>query len=404
MTTLELQAIIDDQMVNMDSRESMPRDVLNQIKYLPEFATIIKGIRRCGKSTLAQQWRRQMNGETLALNFDDLRMMPFTLDDFRLLDQVLLKRKPSTIVFDEIQSIRGWELYVRQKLDQGQRILLTGSNASLLSRELGTRLSGRHLDQELHVFSFPEFIRFRGLEPNQTSLREYLRQGGFPGYLKTGDADILKSLVEDILYKDVALRHNLRNVQPLKDLCLFLLGSAAKRISPTRLKEAMRVKSATTILEYVGFLEEAYLVERMEVYSPSTKARLLAPKKIYIADTALSYTLHASMTPDLGHLLENIVYWHLRRMSPELYYFDDGSCECDFLAKRPNGSFSPIQVTWALDESNETREFNGLVHAMKNLGANEGTIVTADRADETIREGFRIRIVPAYDFLRETMP
>lgn len=400
MTANEIKAISDDQMSAADAEESLPRDLMPRMKFHKDFATVIKGIRRCGKSTLAQQWRRSCGKKAFSLNFDDLRMMAFGTGDFKVLDSAISQCSPKVLIFDEIHDIDGWELYVRQKLDQRFTVLVTGSNATLLSKELGTKLSGRHLDLELAPFSYAEYLRFTNQGAGLASLERYVRQGGFPGFLKTGDYGVLKSLVDDIIYRDIAVRHSIRDAGPLRSLCRFLLGNAAKRTSPSRLKEAMHVKSATTMLEYFNYFEDAYLINRLEAYSPSTKSRLLLPKKTYIADTALAYALNASQSPDLGNMLENVVYHHIRRLSDEIYYRDDGSSECDFVARGAKG-WSAVQVTWKLDDENRDREFAGLARAMAEFGLGEGLVVTADQSDFAVHEGYTINVVPAWKYLAE---
>ena len=398
MTANEIRAISADQVHSANARETLPRDLLPKLKFHRDFATVIKGIRRCGKSTLAQQWQKTSGTKVFSLNFDDLRMMAFGTDDFRVLDRVINEESPQTLIFDEIHDVEGWELYVRQKIDQGHNVLVTGSNATLLSRELGTKLSGRHVDLELSPFAYGEYLRFTGAEAGLASLEGYIRKGGFPGFLRTGDVEVLKNLVEDVIYRDIAVRHNIRDTMPLRSLCMFLLGNAAKRTSPSRLKEAMRVKSATTMLEYFDFFEDAYLIGRLEAYSPSTKARLLLPKKTYIADTALSYALNVSQTPDYGNMLENVVYHHLRRNSDEMYYHADGISECDFAVKK-DGGWSAVQVTWSLGDDNREREFDGLVRAMAIFGLKKGMVVTADQRDFAMHGGCSIDIVPAWQYL-----
>lgn len=399
MTRNELELIVDDQLAAADRRVTLPRDALPHVRFNQDFATIVKGIRRCGKSTLAHQCRGTDRGNSLSLNFDDLRMMTFSTDDFRVLDTLIASRNPELLIFDEIHGVEGWELYVRQKLDQGYKVLVTGSNAVLLSRELGTKLTGRHLDVEVQPFSYAEFLRFTNSRCGISSLEDYIVRGGFPGYLKTNDADVLRELVADIVYKDIAVRHNIKNTRPLLNLCSFLLGNASNRISPSRLREAMRVKSATTMLEYFNYFEDAYLISRLENYSPSTKARLLAPKKVYIADTALPAALNASQTPDRGAMLENIVFQSLQRQSSEIYYYDSGASECDFVAKDANGNWSAYQVCWELTPENQIREFRGLVAALDEFGLKEGTVITSCGKDLAVQDGHVLNVVPATEFL-----
>jgi len=399
MTVAELTAIVEDQLKAANARRTMRRDALSAIRFVSDFATIVMGVRRCGKSTLAAQCRKSFDGAVLALNFDDLRMMNFAAEDFRALDKVIEARKARLLVFDEIHNVTGWELYVRQKLDQGYKVLVTGSNATMLSRELGTKLSGRHLDVELFPFSYSEYLRFVKRRPGVTSFKAYVRSGGFPGYLATNEKEVLRELVGDILYKDVAVRNGIRDVRPLQELCSFLLCNVGNRVSPSRLKDALHVKSSTTVMEYFNHLENAYFVQRLEAYSESVKARLLAPKKIYVADTALSVVMKTSQSEDDGHYLENIVYWHIRRSATEVYYFDEGHGECDFVFKDNDNRFHAVQVCWHLDDENRDREMKGLLAALRRFGLKSGTIVTLDQSDFAVEDGCDIHIVSAADYL-----
>lgn len=160
------------------------REKLQEIKIYEGFANIITGIRRCGKSTMLHQILSLVSGKSLFLNFEDPRLSAFETDDFRRLDSELKNRKIKNLFFDEIQMLENWELYVRQKLDENFRVIVTGSNAALLSKELGTKLTGRHLSTELFPFSYHEFLRFKKLKNNLNSITTYLKDGGFPEYLK----------------------------------------------------------------------------------------------------------------------------------------------------------------------------------------------------------------------------
>ena len=180
MLESELRTIIENQNEEAARRKTLPRDALASIRPVADFALIVTGVRRCGKSTLLRQWAERERSATLTLLFDDLRMASFSAADFAVLDRIVEADQPRNLVFDEIQLVGGWERYVKQKLDQGHRVLVTGSNAAMLSAELGTHLTGRHLDLELHPFSYPEFLRFSGAAPSPDSVLAYLRRGGFP--------------------------------------------------------------------------------------------------------------------------------------------------------------------------------------------------------------------------------
>jgi predicted AAA+ superfamily ATPase len=177
-----IEYVVQQQRHRLLSRSSeMKRELAPDIQSLTSHALIISGIRRCGKSTLLMQMMEGMNPESLLyLNFESPQLYDFTLSDFSRLDNVIAKKGVSTLFFDEMQLVNAWELYVRQKLDEGFRVIITGSNASLLSKELGTKLTGRHITQELFPFSYNEFLTYKELTPSDSSLEMYMRVGGFP--------------------------------------------------------------------------------------------------------------------------------------------------------------------------------------------------------------------------------
>ena len=282
----------------------------------------------------------------------------------------------------------------------GRRILVTGSNARMLSREFGTKLTGRHLNMELYPFSYPEFLRFTNKKASPGTLEEYLNTGGFPAYVRTGRREVLTELFNDIIYRDIVVRYHLRDHVPIRSLATYLLGHVGSRVSPSRLKDVMRVSSAGTMLEYFSYLEETYLVRRMPRYADSPKARLSFPKKVYACDTGLVAALSPTDDADLGHRLENLVYLKLLGEGFPLFYFmhDGDNAECDFIQERRDGTFTAVQVAWALTDENEAREFTGAMRAMERFGLEEAILVTRSQADIVNLDGKRIRIVPAHEF------
>lgn len=399
MLESELNAIVAAQHDEMSRKATMPRDALGTLHPVEGFALVATGIRRCGKSTLLHQWAEREPTPTLSLLFDDIRLASFSTSDFAVLDRVIAARNPANLVFDEIQLVRGWERYVKQKLDQGFRVLVTGSNATMLSVELGTHLTGRHLDRELAPFSYSEFLRYTHSVPSPESVLDYLRRGGFPAFLATGEADVLRQLVLDVVHRDVAVRHAIRDAKPLETLAAFLLANVGSAVAPSRLTAALGVRAPSTVLEWFDWLEKTYLVQRLEVFSDSAKARSLAPKKIYAPDTALSAAASLSRSPNTGHLLENAVYCRLRAKTGRLHYWAGRDAECDFVWAGPDGAFSAIQVCADLTPDNRDREFKGLLGAMQQLGLREGCIVTLRQNDWANLDGQTVRILPAHEWL-----
>jgi predicted AAA+ superfamily ATPase len=365
---------------------------------------IISGIRRCGKSTLLRQHLQRMAQDFFYLNFEDTRLYDFQMKDFALLDAIVSKSGIKTLFFDEIQVVSGWELYVRQKLDSRYKVVITGSNASLLSRELGTKLTGRQITKELFPFSYSEFVAFRNEKPSCDNFMSYMHSGGFPEYLKTGNDDILRSLIDDVLYRDIVVRYNIRDVSSLKRLLAYLFFNTAKLTTPSKLKDITGVKSPSTVLDYFSYFETSYMIQLLPKFSFSAKSQMLAPKKVYVCDTGLIRAGAILLSENYGYLLENIIFSHLRRQSKELFYYNENNRECDFVELEQGRIKQLIQVCWDLNADNEKREINGLIDAMQYFKQSKGTIITANQRDTIHHEDCIIEVVPAWEFLiKETL-
>ena len=232
----EIALVIDSQRETFLKQDTgFIRDVLVDIPIADSFATIITGIRRCGKSTLLLQLLRRDYHEAIYLNFDDIRLSGFEISDFIRLHREIEKRKIKVLFFDEIQIVKGWEQYINQLLREGYKVFITGSNASMLSIELGTHLTGRHLSMELFPFSYWEFIKFKTLENNENAVLDYLNLGGIPEYIKTCIPIVLNALVDDILMRDIAVRHAIRDITSLRQLTAFLITNIGNLISANKL-------------------------------------------------------------------------------------------------------------------------------------------------------------------------
>jgi len=421
MKLSELRDIAASQKRQVEALDTgLERESLSALPDIDTHALIVSGIRRCGKSTLLHQFTRKLGKPYFYFNFDDLRLYGFTTSDFGLLDSVIAESGARLLFFDEIQAAEKWELYIRQKLDERYQVIATGSNASLLSGELGTKLTGRHITKELFPFSYSEFLAFRQEPRSLSSLDEYLLQGGFPEYLKTGNADILVQLQTDILYRDIAVRHGIRDVASLKRLFMLLLSNAANLVSPSNLTRTIGVKSPSTILDYFSYFEAAYLMKLVPKFSWSAKAQALAPKKLYIVDPGLIHTGSLSFTKNSGALLENFVFQELRRLTDDIYYFSEKDGECDFIVHPHGGAGTAsdagaasdagtasdagagaplcIQVCWGLTQDTQERELRGLISALSYFDLSEGIIITADTKDEILQDGKKIHVIPAWGY------
>lgn len=389
-----LKEIIRQQEANLHAKEEgMIRDSLCTLPDIDNYALIVSGVRRCGKSTLLHQLLKKKHTEALYINFDDPRLYDFEIADFQKLDQLIAEAGNKVLMFDEIQIIKGWERYVRQKLDENFKVFVTGSNASLLSKELGTSLTGRHITTELFPFSFKEFCRFKDIKPDEHATKEYMQLGGFPEYLKNPIEEILANLLDDILIRDIAVRYGIKDIRGLKRLTVFLLSNIGNLTSANKLREPAGINSTTTILEYLSHLEQSYLVNLIPMFNYSLKKQTINPKKIYAIDMGLVTSNVNRIKGDEGHKLENMVYNTLRLRYKDIYYHR-GDNECDFITLEKGSITQAIQVCMELNADNQSREFDGLIDALKAYKLTEGYIITLNQEDVFQIENFKIKLVP----------
>lgn len=394
----EIQAVAIEQKEILYSFElGTFRELLELLPVTNTHALVVSGIRRCGKSVLLHQFISNEIDDVFYFNFADIRLYEFSASDFTLLDELIKESKKKILFFDEIQIIDGWELYVRQKLDQSVRVIITGSNARMLSVELGTNLTGRHITKELFSFSYNEFCSFFNYRHNKESYLAFIQKGGFPEYLKTGNSELLSFLLEDILHRDIATRYSIRDISGLKKLCVYVMSNTAKPVSPSKLTSVVGVKSSSTVLEYLSYFESSYLVNLIPRFSWSVKGQMLSEKKVYVVDNGLVNVASVSASKDLGRKFENAVYWNIRRKTKKIWYYSDGNSECDFIFQK-NEDYSAMQVCFDLNGDNQEREINGLIAALQFFNLREGTILTIDQTDKILKDGYTIQVVPAYKF------
>lgn len=396
-TLAEVLQLQQNRLVSTDLGQM--RNLLAELNHVPGFALIVSGIRRCGKSTLLNQFiSSKVEAPYVYLNFDSARLYTFELSDFSILDEIIAESEAKWLFFDEIQIVQGWEMYVRQKLDEGYHVMITGSNASLLSRELGSKLTGRHITKELFPFSFDEFCSYRTITSDADALMTYLKLGGFPGFLAHENIDIHSALLDDIVYRDIAVRYSIRDVQSLKRLLVFLASNCAKLVSASKLKQYLSIKSTTTVLEYLNHFEASYLIQLVPKFAYSQKVQLVNPRKVYFIDNGLQQTITASFNEDLGRRLENAVFWELRQRGKTVYYFTESGKECDFVVCQGERVEQVIQVCALLNAENEKREIDGLLEAMRFFGLTEGSMITLNQADRMAVGNHSINVEPAFTF------
>ena len=411
-----LKEIILDQ--NEFKKDIVQRNFLERVeeKRQSDFIVIISGVRRCGKSTLLNEFRKNQKYNKYYLNFDDERLNDFNVKDFDKLYKVFteLYGDEKTFYFDEIQNIFGFEKFLR-RLYEKNKIYITGSNSNLLSKELGTHLTGRYVQIELFPFSFSEFLKFKKFEVEKNDFykrvkiskiknlfREYLKCGGFYQFLNTKDKDFFKYLYDSILYKDVIVRYKLQNEKNIKDVLYYLISNVGKEFSYNSLKNITNILNSTTIKEYINYLEEVYLIFTINKFEYSLKKQLVNPKKVYSIDNGLSNSISFKFSEDFGRQLENIVFLHFKRKSIYEIFYHKKKYECDFLLKEKDKIVKAVQVTKDLNYENEKREVMGLVEAVKEYGLKEGLILTyEDRDREFIKDKIKIKVRQVWKYLLE---
>jgi hypothetical protein len=346
------------------------------------------------------------------INFDDDRLLEFSLGDFSTLMLVYEKISPGTkvIFIDEIQNIAGWERFIRRIHDDGYKVFLTGSNAKLLSAELGTHLTGRYIKITLYPFSFREVLRFRSVSVDRITEKKkarilaefdrYLTFGGFPEYLKYADPEYLKRTYDDILFRDIIGRFGIREVKAFRQLAHYLFTNMANMASYNALKKALGFKSVVSVRDYVGFLEEAFLVFEIFKYDYSLKKQYVNDKKIYVIDNGMRNAVAFQFSEDRGRLLENCVFIELLRRNAPVYFFKNTG-ECDFVTEDHGKVTAALQVCYELSQKNRDRELDGLTSAMLTLGIKNGIILTYHQEETIVHNGFSLHVLPVWQWLLE---
>jgi len=392
-----------------------PREIPFDRNILDKFIVAIIGPRRAGKTYFMYQIINELlvsgvgREEILYINLEDDRLFPLgpegmdgILDSFI---ELYGEHENAYLFLDEIQNLTAWQSWLKRThaLRPDIKIVISGSSARLLSREITTGLRGRVFSVEVLPVSFREYVVYKGADPDKIAarphgenarkarrlFREYLKKGGYPAIafsdLSEGAArEILQNYYETMILRDVMERHGVRETAMLRNLSKILMASVGSEFSYTRLYNNLRAVgfslSKSTVIEYVSHLEEAYLFFVLNRWRSSEKKRQVSPMKPYVLDTALLDALLYSGSEDRGKRLENIVFMELMRRKKKVFYHRNGR-ECDFLIYEGSGITSAIQVTERLEE-NDTREIEGLKEAMKAYSLRKGLILTENEFDE----------------------
>lgn len=380
-------------------------------------AKVVVGPRRAGKSV--QCFLALRDKRFAYLNFDDENFL--RLDDYDEIPAALSEvyGEVDFQFFDEIQNLPNWELFINKLQRRGYNLILTGSNAKLLSRELGSALTGRHQPFEVLPLGLSEFLRSRDLAADAETMAlperrgfvlraagEFLVSGGFPEVAIDGIPvmDYLGTLLDAILYKDIVVRHDIRAPRLLTDLCTYLLTNFAREYTFNSLRNALGAGSVSTVENYVSHLEEAFLFFSLQRYSFKIKETVRAPRKIYPVDNGLVAARARQVSEDRGRLLENAVFLELMRRGrvanqDMFYYKTAGDLEVDFVLLDGHNVDTLIQVCHSIDNAgNRTREARALVQAAQELGNPKRIVVTWNEEGTIESHDVAIQSVPFWKF------
>lgn len=410
-----MKLVILDQLEAINNKEDLViRDTYsNLVQYKGSSALVLKGLRRTGKSTLLKQLIiSKFSDSFYYFNFDDDRVFGFTVDDFQNLIETFIELfgRRKNVFFDEIQNVRGWELFINRMLREGYRVFITGSNSNLLSQEFGTHLTGRHIDLELYPFSFQEYLRAKDLQKivegdYNTSARatlsaefnKYFLTGGMPEVVLSGEAAILTHLINDVIQKDIVTRYSVRKPAEIKKILRFILANVSNETTYRGLTIATDSKSENTVKKYIQYLEETYIIFEVSRYDKKLRRRDKNPKKFYCIDNGIIINNVPTFIENKGGLLENMVAINLKRMQKEFYFFrDKDQSEADFVIPSER---QIIQVCYELNEQNRKREIKGLVRARREINAEKFLIITLNQEESIKLDELTIDVEPIWLWL-----
>ena len=417
-----LEFILTDQQEELEARADevlCHRQEERFIDFNSTQAQVVIGVRRSGKSTLCYQALKSLGVKFAYADFDDERLIDLKANQLNDVLEILYKKYGDFhyLFIDEIQNVDGWHLFVNRLLRKKMHVIITGSNAKLLSGELATHLSGRNKEIPLYPFSFMEFCIMKEVDTNRHTTKaeafrraafdEYLKQGGFPELLAIDDnKSYVSYLVENILVRDIEQRYKIAYKAAFKQLSYHLLNVSPTIVVSTDLANMFHFKSEHTAKNYVNYLKQAYILIGIPKYSQKSKQRTVQ-EKVYAVDVAMmDQRENAFAGENLGHRLETIVAIHLIRKCKteglDVYYLNDRSGECDFIVCKGNKIIQAIQVSYDIStEKTRKREINGLLLAARQTKCENLLLLTDHESEDIEKNGCRIKVQPVYEWCIE---
>ena len=409
-----MRNIVLKQRAERDDLASRPYHTRDQFQNVTPYldAKVIKlitGPRRAGKSVYALQI---LSGKNYAyLNFDDTQLLGAFNEDAVM--QALAEVYPGYdyLLLDEVQNLDSWDAWVSKLYRRGVNLVITGSNANLLSSEMSTLLTGRYVEIQILPFSMKETLEYKEAPINAElpdekaklfiEMDDYLKKGGYPEIVKNRDIEqaYLSALFDSIILKDVAQRHMIRKITELYDLADYLISNYSNPLSYNEIADELSLGSVTTVKKFCGYLAEPYLFFYLPRYNNKLKEMKKAPRKVYVIDNGFIYTRSFELSSNNGRQLENMVFIELLRRGYDLekslfYYRTSNDKEVDFVTRDGRKVTSLIQVSYEISKAKtREREMDALVKASEELKCENLLLITWDQEDSVEYKGKHIRIV-----------
>ena len=420
MDTRELERVLLDQKEELEALRNKSfchRLEESQIDLNSNLAQVVIGVRRSGKSTLCFNALEKSKVRYAYVNLDDENLYGLTVKDMNDILQVLysIYGNFTHLFLDEIQNIKGWHLFVNRMLRKGMHVLLTGSNSKLLSGELASHLTGRHHTIELLPFSFRDWCNYNGIATAPLTTKnmgilmgafdKYLRQGGFPElHIERNHTSYIDSLFHNIITQDIQKRFNVKYIDSLERLAGHLLNISPTIIVKDKLQEQFGFKSHHTLGNYLSYLAQTYLICKVSKYSTKSRERSVAEKAYAIDVAFMNKRENALAGENLGWRLETIVYLELRRRirteEEDIYYFDNGNTEADFIVCNGNKATGVYQVSYNIENpKTRRREVNGAITAAKTTKCNDVYILTDHQSETIVQNGIKIKVMPVWEWI-----
>ncbi len=383
-----------------------------------KLAQVVIGVRRSGKSTLCFNALRKAGVHYAYANFDDERLEELETKDLDNVLQTLYKiyGKFDYLFLDEIQNIDGWPLFVNRLLRQKIHIIITGSNAKLLSAELATHLTGRHHKIELFPFSFKDWCSIKEVDYTRLTTKnkgllskayeEYFHQGGFPELIsgEENPKEYIGTLIDNIISQDIKKRYKIRNIDALKRLTHHILNETPTLIVKDALQNIIGIKSERTLGNYLMYLNQTYLISTISKYSSRSRERSRNEKSYAIDVAFMDKRENAFSGENLGWRLETIVYLELLRRKAgtenDIYYFQGRSAEADFVVCDSNKTLAVYQVSYDIsNEKTRKREVKGCIAGAKATKCDNLFLITDHESEVIEEDGYTIQVVPIWEWL-----